>query len=287
MKIGLIGLGIMGKPMGMNLLKAGHDLMVNNRSRGPMDEMAKAGAIPASKLDIAKSCSIILTMLPDSPDVKGVLLEDEFYLALSKGQTVIDMSSINPIATREIGETLAQKGVDMLDAPVSGGDLGAIEGTLAFMVGGKKEVFEKHKDLLYKMGASVVHCGDLGAGNTTKLVNQIIVAGNIRVLAEGLTLAEKSGVDPKTVIKAISGGLAGSRIMDDKADKMLDGNRKPGFKVDLHLKDLNNVINFAHEIGAYIPLTTDIQEIFYWLKNKGLGQEDNSGIYDFYKQLGK
>lgn len=286
MKIGLIGLGIMGKPMAKNLLKAGYELVVNDRNQASIDEVVAAGASYATQAEIGESCDVVLTMLPNSPQVKEVMLGDDGVAAHMKaGSTFIDMSSINPVASKEIAAVLEAKGIDMLDAPVSGGEPKAIDGTLSFMVGGKQEVFDKFKDLLGAMGASVVRCGDVGAGNTTKLANQIIVACNIQALAEALTLAQKAGVDPELVFQAIRGGLAGSTVMNAKAPMMIEGNDKPGFKIDLHIKDLNNALDCAHTVGSPLPMTAAVQEIFQWLHNNGCGQDDHSSIIKYYKKL--
>jgi 2-hydroxy-3-oxopropionate reductase len=195
------------------------------------------------------------------------------------------MSSINPVDTKFIGETLRQKKIDMLDAPVSGGEPKAIDGTVAFMVGGEKAVFERYQDILFKMGSSVTRCGELGAGNTTKLANQIIVACNIEALAEALTLAKKAGVDPACVFEAIRGGLAGSTVMEAKAPMMLEGNVKPGFKIDLHIKDLNNVLDCAHTVGAPVPMTAQVQEVMQYLHHNGDGNSDHSAIAHYYERL--
>lgn len=286
MKIGLIGLGIMGLPMGKNLLKAGYELYVNDRNEERVKEIEKEGAVPATYDEIGKKCEVVLTMLPNSPHVKSVMLgKDGLVNFMKEGQVFIDMSSINPIASQEIEKELKKKGVEMLDAPVSGGEPGAVEGTLSFMVGGKKEVFEKYKDLLAVMGGSVVLCGDIGAGNTTKLVNQLIVAANIQALAEGLTLASKSNVDPSVVFEAIKGGLAGSSVMNAKSLMMIEGNDKPGFKVDLHIKDLNNVLEAAHSVGAFVPMAAQSQEILQWLHNRGKGNADHSAMAQYYENV--
>lgn len=286
MKIGLIGLGIMGKPMAKNLLKAGYELVVNDRNQASIDEVAAAGASYATQAEIGESCDVVLTMLPNSPQVKEVMLGDDGVAAHMKaGSTFIDMSSINPVASKEIAAVLEAKGIDMLDAPVSGGEPKAIDGTLSFMVGGKQEVFDKFKDLLGAMGASVVRCGDVGAGNTTKLANQIIVACNIQALAEALTLAQKAGVDPELVFQAIRGGLAGSTVMEAKAPMMIVGNDKPGFKIDLHIKDLNNALDCAHTVGSPLPMTAAVQEVMQWLHNNGCGQNDHSAIVKYYEKL--
>ena len=286
MKIGLIGLGIMGKPMAKNLLKAGYELVVNDRNQASIDEVVAAGASYATQAEIGESCDVVLTMLPNSPQVKEVMLGDDGVAAHMKGgSTFIDMSSINPVASKEIAAVLEAKGIDMLDAPVSGGEPKAIDGTLSFMVGGKQEVFDKFKDLLGAMGASVVRCGDVGAGNTTKLANQIIVACNIQALAEALTLAQKAGVDPELVFQAIRGGLAGSTVMEAKAPMMIAGNDKPGFKIDLHIKDLNNALDCAHTVGSPLPMTAAVQEVMQWLHNNGCGQNDHSAIAKYYEKL--
>lgn len=286
MKIGFIGLGIMGKPMVRNLLKAGHTVWVHNRSKAPEEELRADGAIPASYQVLAENAQVIFTMLPNGPQVKEVMLgEDGVAQYMRPGQVLIDCSSISPVATQEIGAVLSQKGVEMLDAPVSGSDVKAIDGTLAFMVGGKQEVFDQYRPVLLNMGASVVRCGDLGAGNTTKLANQIIVACNIRALAEALTLAQKAGVDPQAVFEAIKGGLAGSTVMNAKAPMMIAGNDKPGFKVDLHIKDLNNVLDCAHAVGAPVPMTASVMEVMQWLHTNGHGNSDHSAIAKYYEYL--
>ena len=228
MKIGFIGLGIMGKPMARNLLKAGHEVWVNNRSKAPMEELAKDGAHAVSRQELAETSEIIITMLPNGPQVKEVMLGDVVNY-MHAGQIFIDCSSISPVVSKEIAAVLAEKGVEMLDAPVSGGEPKAIDGTLSFMVGGEEEVFNTFKPVLLAMGSSAVRCGGIGAGNTTKLANQIIVAANIQAVAEALTLAQKAGVDPDLVFQAIKGGLAGSTVMNAKAPMMIEGNDKPGF----------------------------------------------------------
>lgn len=254
MKIGMIGLGIMGKPMAKNLLKAGYDLTVSDLSPSNVEELVACGAKSADNAEIGQNCDLVLTMVPNSPQVKAVMLgEDGVASHMKPGSVFIDMSSINPVASKEIAAALAEKGIEMLDAPVSGGEPKAIDGTLSFMVGGKQEIFDKYKPILEAMGTSVVRCGDVGAGNTTKLANQIIVACNIQAVAEALVLAQKAGVDPQLVFDAIRGGLAGSTVMNSKAPMMIAGIDKPGFKVDLHIKDLNNALDCAHTVGLRFP----------------------------------
>ena len=286
MKIGLIGLGIMGKPMAKNMLKAGYDLTVSDLNKANVDEVVAAGAKAASNKEIGETCDVVMTMLPNSPHVKSVMLGENGVASFMKpGSVFIDMSSINPVASKEIAAALAEKNIEMLDAPVSGGEPKAVDGTLSFMVGGKQEVFDAHKAIRETMGASVVRCGDVGAGNTTKLANQIIVACNIQALAEALTLAQKAGVDPQLVFEAIKGGLAGSTVMNAKAPMMIAGNDKPGFKIDLHIKDLNNALDCAHSVGAPVPMTAEVQEILQWMHNHEGGQKDHSAIAQYYEYL--
>lgn len=284
MKIGLIGLGIMGKPMAKNLLKAGYELWVNNRSQGSMEELAACGAHAATRKELAENAEVIITMLPNGPQVREVILGDVIK-DMRPGQIFIDCSSISPVVSKEIAAALAEKGVEMLDAPVSGGEPKAIDGTLSFMVGGKQAVFDRCKDILGAMGASVTRCGEVGAGNTTKLANQIIVACNIQAVAEAFTLAQKAGVDPEVVYKAIRGGLAGSTVLDAKGPMMIAGNDKPGFKIDLHIKDLNNALDCAHTVGAPVPMTAAVQEILQWLHNNDCGENDHSAIAKYYEHL--
>lgn len=286
MKIGFIGLGIMGKPMAKNLCKAGYSLMVNDHHEENIKELVDAGAERGTLKQIGESCDVVMTMLPNSPQVREVMLGDEGVASyMREGACFIDMSSINPVDSKYIGEVLKEKNIYMLDAPVSGGEPKAIDGTVAFMVGGDEQVFDQYKELLSKMGSSVTRCGELGAGNTTKLVNQIIVVCNIEALAEALTLAKKAGVDPSCVYEAIKGGLAGSTVMNAKAPMMIDGNVKPGFRIDLHIKDLNNALDCAHSVGAPVPMTAQVQEVMQYLHNNGDGSSDHSAIAHYYEKL--
>ena len=249
MNIGFIGLGIMGKPMAKNLLRAGHPLFVYNRSTQSVQELAAAGAAASSITQICAQCSVIFTMLPDSPDVRSVVLE-QLYPHLKGGQVLIDMSSIDPGVSREIGEKLAEKQVGMLDAPVSGGEPKAVDATLSFMVGGQDALFRQYALLLKTMGRTVTYCGPLGAGNTVKLANQMIVAANIAAAAEGLMLARRNGVSPETVFHAVRGGLAGSAVMEAKVPMMLRNDTQPGFRIRLHIKDLKNALRAAADSGS-------------------------------------
>ena len=288
-KIGFIGLGIMGKPMAKNLLKAGYELVVFDINQDAVNEVVAAGAkaAPTSK-DVAAQSEVVITMLPNSPHVKAAVLGENGVLEGAKpGLVLIDMSSIAPLASQEIAAAVAKKGVEMLDAPVSGGEPKAIDGSLSIMVGGNKDLFDRSTELLSKMGKSVVLCGDVGAGNTTKLANQIIVALNIAAVSEAFVLATKAGVDPELVFNAIRGGLAGSTVMEAKAPMIMAGNFKPGFKIDLHIKDLANAIETGHDVGVPLPLTASVMEILQALKVDGKGQNDHSGIAMYYEKLAK
>ncbi len=286
-KVGFIGLGIMGKPMSKNLLKAGYDVVVSGHNSAAADELAALGAQKASSpKEIAELCDVVITMLPNSPEVKAVVLGEKGVIEGAKpGSVLIDMSSISPLASREIHDALKQKGIDMLDAPVSGGEPKAIDGTLSVMVGGDKAIFDKHAALLKAMAGSVVHTGDIGAGNVTKLANQIIVAVNIAAMSEALTLATKAGVNPDFVFQAIRGGLAGSTVLEAKAPMVMDRNFKPGFRIDLHIKDLANALDTSHGIGAQLPLTASVMEMMHALRVDGLGQADHSALACYYEKL--
>jgi 2-hydroxy-3-oxopropionate reductase len=288
-KIGFIGLGIMGKPMAMNLLKAGHSLTVYDIRPESMKDVIAAGAKAGkSAKDVAAQSEIVITMLPNSPDVKKAVLGKDGVLEGAKpGLILIDMSSIAPMVSKEVAAEAQKKGVEMLDAPVSGGEPKAKDGTLAIMVGGKKEVFEKVEDILKAMGSSAVLVGDIGSGNVTKLANQIIVALNIAAMSEAMVLATKSGVDPEKVFQAIRGGLAGSAVLNVKMPLVLDGNFKPGFRIELHIKDLANALDTAHEVGVPVPLTSGVMEIMQALKVDGKAVNDHGGIVQFYEKLAK
>lgn len=287
MKIGFIGLGIMGKPMAKNLIAAGHELTVYDVNETPVRELAGLGAKAASSpRDAASKCGLVITMLPNSPHVKDVALGENGVIHGAKaGDIFVDMSSIAPRAAQEVAAELAKKGIDMLDAPVSGGEPKAIKGTLAIMAGGKPEVFEKVKDVLLKMGSSAVLCGDIGAGNVVKLANQIIVALNIAAMSEAFVLAAKAGVDPQAVFSAIKGGLAGSAVLNAKAPMVLEGSYKPGFRIELHIKDLQNALDTAHDLGVPIPLTSQIMEIMQALRVDGKQKDDHGGVIQFYEKL--
>ncbi len=289
MKVGFIGLGIMGRPMCKNLIKAGYDVVVIDRRPEVTAELTVLGAASAkTPKDVAAQADVIITMLPNSPQVKEVALGENGIIEGAKaGAVLVDMSSIAPLAAREVAGALAEKKIDMLDAPVSGGEPKAIDGTLSVMVGGKKEIFERCHDMLMSMAASAVLTGDIGAGNTTKLANQVIVALNIAAMSEALVLASKAGVEPELVYQAIRGGLAGSTVLDAKAPLVMDRKFDPGFRINLHIKDLANALETSHEIGVPLPLTASVMEIMQALKVDGKGDLDHGGLIRHYEGLAR
>ena len=286
-QVGFIGLGIMGKPMAKNLLKAGYALTVHNRSSKPVEELAAEGAIIAdSAKEVAQSTEVIITMLPDSPDSELVALGENGILAgAQEGSVIIDMSSISPLVSQKIASEASKKNIEMLDAPVSGGEPGAIAGTLAIMVGGKESVFEECRPILEVMGRSVVRVGDVGAGNFVKLANQIIVAANIEAIGEAFTLAQKAGIDPELVFNAIRAGLAGSNALEAKAPMIMDRNFNPGFRIRLHQKDLQNALLTGKELGVPLPVTSLVQQMLGALIVKGKGDNDHSAIVNFIEDM--
>lgn len=290
MKIGFIGLGIMGRPMAKNLIAAGYSLVVYDKFASSDDLVALGADRGASNKDVASKSDVIITMLPNSPHVKEAILGKDGALegilaSGKKGVIVIDMSSIAPAVSQEVSAALGEHGIAMLDAPVSGGEPKAIDGTLAIMVGGPAEVFEKVEPILRKLGASVTLVGPIGAGNVTKLANQVIVALNIAAVSEAFSLSTKAGVDPESVFMAIKGGLAGSTVMNAKVPMMLDGNFKPGFRIDLHIKDLANALDTAHALGVPVPLTASVMETLQGLRVAGHGNSDHSAILRHYEKL--
>jgi len=285
--IGFIGLGIMGRPMARNLLKAGYTLVVHSRSRGPVDEIAGAGAkVGSSPRDVAAQCDVLITMLPNSPDVEQVVLgRDGVIEGARPGLVLVDMSTISPLVSQKIGAALAEKSVKMLDAPVSGGEKGAIDGVLSIMVGGDKAVFDKVLPIFQAMGKTITHLGVLGAGGFTKLANQIIVAVNLTALGEALTLAKKAGLDRELTLQALAGGLAGSKCLDQKKPNYLADTYNPGFKIDLHYKDLGLIMESARALGVPLPATAAVQELFSALRVKGRGGLDHSGVITLLEDL--
>ena len=285
--IGFVGLGIMGRPMARNLIDAGYSVTVYDIVATSVEELATDGASPASSArEVAEKTPVIITMVPDSADSEAAILGPDGVLeGASAGDTVIDMSSIAPATSQKIATACEGQSVDFLDAPVSGGEPKAIDGTLAIMVGGKSGVFDKYTDLLNVMGGSVVLCGDYGAGNTTKLANQIIVAANIEALAEALVLVKKAGLDPNVVFEAIRGGLAGSTVMDAKAPMMIAGDFKPGFRIRLHQKDLHNALLTGKDLGVPLPVTSLVQQMLGALMNDGKADSDHSAIANFLEDM--
>ncbi len=285
--VGFIGLGIMGRPMARNLMTAGYSLTVYDVVGTAVEELATDGAKPASSSkEVAGSAPLVVTMVPDSADSEAAILGPNGVLeGISRGSTIIDMSSIAPGSSQKIAAACEAAGVDFLDAPVSGGEPKAIDGTLAIMVGGKKEVFERYSDLLGVVGDSVVLCGDYGAGNTTKLANQIIVAANIEAVGEALVLARKAGLDPGVVFEAIKGGLAGSTVLNAKGPMMIAGDFTPGFRIRLHQKDLHNALLTGKELGVPLPVTSLVQQMLGALINDGKGDSDHSAIANFIEDL--
>jgi len=288
-KIGFIGLGIMGKPMVKNLLKAGHEVVVYDVVPAGVQEVVAAGAkAAASSKAVAEQCALIITMVPNSPHVKAAILGPNGVLEGAKaGSLVVDMSSIDPTVSKEVGAELAKKKIRFVDAPVSGGEPKAVDGTLSIMCGGATADVDEAVPIMKCMGASVVLCGAVGAGNVTKLANQIVVALNIAALSEAMVLATKAGVDPQLVFDAIKGGLAGSTVMNAKAPMMLDRNIKPGFRINLHIKDLDNAMAAGHAVGVPLPLTGQAREIMEALKIDGMGDADHSAIVRYYEKLAK
>ena len=285
--IGFIGLGIMGRPMAKNLLKAGHALVVHNRSRAAVHELAGLGAKTAdSPAAVAREAHLVILMLPNSPDVEQVALGPTGLIEGARpGQIVVDMSTISPIVSQKVGAALAQKGVRMLDAPVSGGEKGAIEGILSIMVGGDAAVFQEVLPIFQAMGKTITLLGPLGSGGFVKLANQIIVAVNLTALAEALTLAAKAGLDIELTLKALGGGLANSRCLEQKTPNYLAHEFKPGFKIDLHYKDLGLIMESARALGVPVPTTAVVQELFSALRVRGGGGLDHSGIVTLLEHL--
>ena len=285
--IGFIGLGIMGRPTARNLLKAGHSIIVHSRSRGPVDEIVEAGAKAAgSPRDVAAQCDVLITMLPNSPEVEQVALGPNGIVeGARRGLVFIDMSTISPIVSQKVGKALEAKGVAMLDAPVSGGEKGAIDGALSIMVGGDKAVFERVLPIFQAMGKTITLLGPLGFGGFTKLANQIIVAVNLTALGEALTLARKAGLDRALTLKALGGGLAGSKCLEQKTPNYVAGTYNPGFKIDLHFKDLGLIMESSRALGVPLPCTAVVQELFNAMRVKGKGGLDHSGVITLLEEL--
>ena len=287
-KVGFIGLGIMGKPMARNLIKAGHELVVYNRSREKADELAQEGAAAAaaSPKEVAAACETVITMLPDSPEVREVVAgEDGVLEGIEEGSLLVDMSTISPVVTEELAAKAGEKGVRMLDAPVSGGEPGAVEGTLSIMVGASEEDFERLRPIFDVLGDTVVRVGEVGAGQVVKACNQIVVALVIEAVSEALVLGSKAGVDPAKIIEVLSGGLAGTKVMEAKKNSFLEHDFDPGFRVELHHKDLGIALAAGREYGVALPVTAIVDQMLEALKARGSGDRDHSAILTLIEDL--
>jgi 2-hydroxy-3-oxopropionate reductase len=286
-RIGFIGLGVMGKPMARNLLAAGHDLVVHSRTRASVDELVAAGAAAAgSPREVAQASEVTITMLPDSPQVSEVVGGEDGVLAgAPSGSLIIDMSTISPVVTRELAVRTAERGVGYVDAPVSGGDVGAREATLSIMAGGGDEDFDRARPLLEAMGRTVVHVGPTGAGQVVKACNQIVVALTIEAVSEALVLGSKAGVDPEVIIRVLSGGLAANRVMEVRGRNFLEHDFEPGFRIDLHHKDLGIALAAGREYGVALPVTAAVAEMLQALRVRGRGDRDHSALLTFIEDL--
>ena len=287
--VGFIGLGIMGKPMARNLLKAGYPLVVHNRSRAAVDELSKEGAQPAaSSKEVAARGEVIITMLPDSPDVELVYAgENGVFAGAKEGMLLLDMSSISPIVARKLAADAQKRGMDMLDAPVSGGEAGAIGATLSIMIGGEATAVERAMPIFQALGKNIVHVGDAGAGQVTKAANQMVVGTTIAIVSEALVLAAKAGVDPAKVRQALLGGFAQSKILEAHGQKMLERNFKPGFRIRLHEKDMKIALATGSEYGVPLMVTSQVAQMMTAMKSMGNGDLDHSGLVKFVEELAK
>jgi len=287
--IGFIGLGIMGKPMARNLIKAGYQLVVHNRSRAAVDELSKEGAQAASSSkDVAARSEIVITMLPDSPDVELVYDgENGIFAGAKPGMLLIDMSSISPVVARKLAEEAQEQGLDMIDAPVSGGEAGAISATLSIMIGGKSPAVERAMPIFQALGKNIVHVGEAGAGQVTKAANQMVVGTTIAIVSEALVLAAKAGVDPAKVRQALLGGFAQSKILEAHGQKMLERNFKPGFRIRLHEKDMKIALATGSEYGVPLMVTSQVAQMMTAMKSMDNGDLDHSGLVKFVEELAK
>jgi 2-hydroxy-3-oxopropionate reductase len=284
--VGFIGLGIMGGPMALNLLHAGYPLVVHNRTRGREEPLVSEGASAAdSPRALAAASDVVITMLPDSPDVEAVYFGDDGVLAGARsGQLLIDMSSIAPSVARQVASAASEVGAQALDAPVSGGDVGAREGTLSIMVGGPEDAFDRARPLFDVLGKTIVRLGDAGAGQTAKACNQILVAVTIEAVSEALVLASKAGVDPERLIEVLSGGLAGNKVMEVRRRNFLEHDFTPGFKVELHHKDLGIALRTARELNVFLPTTAIVDQMLSALLAAGDGGLDHSALLKVIEQ---
>jgi 2-hydroxy-3-oxopropionate reductase len=287
--VGFIGLGIMGKPMARNLLKAGYPLVIHNRSRAAVDELSKDGAqVAGSAQEVASRSEVVITMLPDSPDVELVYAgERGVFAGVKPGSLLIDMSSISPVVARKLAAAAKTLGCDMLDAPVSGGEAGAIGATLSIMIGGAASAVERAMPIFQALGKNIVHVGDAGAGQVTKAANQMVVGTTIAIVGEALVLAAKAGVDPAKVRQALLGGFAQSKILEAHGQKMLDRNFKPGFRIRLHEKDMKIALATGSEYGVPLMVTGVVGQMMTAMKGMGNGDLDHSGLVKFVEELAK
>ena len=278
--VGFIGLGLMGKPMALNLLKAGFQVVVHSRSRGPVDVLAEAGAsVATSAADVARKATVVITMVPDTPDVELVLAgPNGVFEGLQKGSVIVDMSTISPEVTRRLAAQAAERGASMLDAPVSGGEIGAINGTLSIMVGGDEAALERVRPVLAAMGSRIIHIGESGAGQVCKVCNQMAIGGALAVVSELMVLASKAGVDPAKVREALLGGFAASRVLEVHGERILTGNYKPGFRAALYHKDMGIAAETARTLNVPVPVTSIIQQLVASMIASGRGDLDYSGL---------
>jgi 2-hydroxy-3-oxopropionate reductase len=287
--VGFIGLGIMGKPMARNLMKAGYPLVVHNRSRAAVDELTKEGAqSAASSKEVAQRAEVLITMLPDSPDVELVYAgENGVFAGARAGMLLIDMSSISPVVARKLAADAEKHGCEMLDAPVSGGEAGAVSASLSIMIGGKATAVERAMPIFQALGKNIVHVGDAGAGQVTKAANQMVVGTTIAIVSEALVLAAKAGVDPAKVRQALLGGFAQSKILEAHGQKMLERNFKPGFRIRLHEKDMKIALSTGSEYGVPLMVTSQVAQMMTAMKSMGNGDLDHSGLVKFVEELAK
>jgi 2-hydroxy-3-oxopropionate reductase len=286
-RVGFIGLGIMGMPMARNLMDSGYELTVNNRSPEKAEELGKEGAaVAATPREVAENSDVVITMLPDSPQVREVVAGEEGVLeGISEGALLIDMSTISPVVTEELAEALQEKGASMLDAPVSGGDVGAIEGTLSIMVGGEQADFQRAKPLFEAMGKTITHVGPTGAGQVTKAANQVVVALTIEAVSEALVLGSAGGVSAQKILEVLSGGLASNKVMEVKREKFLSHSFEPGFRSELHHKDLGIALAAGREYGVVLPVTAIVDQMLLSMRRKGWGEEDHSALLRIIEDL--
>ena len=286
-RVGFIGLGIMGMPMARNLMEAGYELVLHNRSPEKAEELGKEGAtVAATPREVAEKSDVVITMLPDSPQVREVVAGENGVLeGISEGALIIDMSTISPVVTEELAEAVKEKGASMLDAPVSGGDVGAIEGTLSIMVGGDEANFQRAKPLFEVMGKTITHVGPVGAGQVTKAANQVVVALTIEAVSEALVLGSAGGVSPEKILDVLSGGLAGNKVMEVKREKFLSHKFDPGFRSELHHKDLGIALAAGREYGVVLPVTAIVDQMLLSMRRKGWGGEDHSALLRIIEDL--